>query len=149
MPFDPSLPLDSSLIDAGELRSQFTGLADQIAAIPAGPPGPPGAAGPAGPAGPAFANVTVDSVTTVSPTTPASASVFFDGSLVHFSFNIPVGQDGLTGPQGDVSFIQLSDAINTTSASSNGVALLLPANPSPTAMDVAAKLDELIQALRR
>ncbi len=87
--------------------------------------------------------------TPVSPTTPASASVFFDGSFVHFSFNIPVGQDGLTGPQGDVSFIQLTDAINTTSASSNGVALLLPAQPNPTILDVATKLDELIQALRR
>ena len=50
---------------------------------------------------------------------------------------------------GEVSAQQLIDAINTTSASSNGVALLLPVQPSPTLLDVANKLDELIQALRR
>ena len=149
MAFNPLLPIDGSLVVAAELRSQFTGLADQIAAIPAGPIGLSGPAGPQGPAGPAFASVTVDSVTTVSPTTPASASVWFDGAFVHFSFNIPAGQDGLIGPMGEVSAQQLIDAINTTSASSNGVALLLPTQPNPTILDVAAKLDELIQALRR
>ncbi len=146
MAFNPLLPIDGSLVVAAELRSQFTGLADQIAAIPAGPAGPEGAQGPPGPA---FANVTVDSVTTVSPMTPAGAAVFFDGSLVHFSFTIPAGIDGATGPTGDVSSQQLVDAINTTSASSNGVALRLPAQPNPTLLDVAFKLDELIQALRR
>ncbi len=146
MPFNPALPLNDSEVDAAELRSQFTGLQSLIDAIPAGPAGPAGAQGPPGPA---FANVTVDSVTTVSPMTPAGAAVFFDGSLVHFSFTIPAGIDGATGPTGDVSSQQLVDAINTTSASSNGVALLLPVNPTPTALEVANKLDELIQALRR
>ena len=146
MPFNPALPVDGALIVAAELRSQFTGLSDLISTIPVGPAGP---AGPQGPAGPAFANVTVDSVTTVSPTTPAGASVFFDGAIVRFSFTIPVGQDGLIGPMGEVSAQQLIDAINTTSASSNGVPLLLPSQPNPTILDVATKLDELIQALRR
>ena len=149
MPFDPSLPATGAQLQSAVIRDQLQALFNLISAVPAGPTGPEGPTGPQGPQGPAFANVTVDSVTTVSPTTPAGASTWFDGSFVHFSFTIPVGQDGLTGPQGDVSFIQLNDAINTTSASSNGVAFLLPANPSPTAMDVAAKLDELIQALRR
>ena len=45
MAFDPSLPADGSLIVAAELRSQFTGLHDEIAAVPAGPPGPQGAPG--------------------------------------------------------------------------------------------------------
>ena len=45
MSFDPTLPLDDSIVDASELRSQFTGLLDEIAAVPAGPPGPQGAPG--------------------------------------------------------------------------------------------------------
>ncbi len=146
MPFDPTIPLTGAAATSEALRNQFNGLKDLIDAIPAGPVGPAGAQGPPGPA---FANVTVDSVTTVSPMTPAGASVFFDGALVHFSFTIPAGIDGATGATGDVSSQQLVDAINTTSASSNGVALLLPMIPSPTAQDVANKLDELIQALRR
>jgi hypothetical protein len=66
---------------------------------------------------------------------------------VRFSFQIP------QGAAGEVSALDLNAAINNltlnSSASSNGVALLLPAVPTPTLMDVALKLDELIQALRR
>ena len=45
MAFDPLLPVDGSQVVAAELRSQFTGLHDEIAAVPAGPPGPQGPPG--------------------------------------------------------------------------------------------------------
>jgi hypothetical protein len=52
MPFNPNLPLDDSLLDAGEMRSQFTGLQTMIQNVPAGPPGPQGPQGETGPPGP-------------------------------------------------------------------------------------------------
>ena len=71
----------------------------------------------------------------------------FEGTDVHFTFNIP------QGAAGEVTLGNLANAINdvlaTSSNSSNGVALLLPASPSPTLLEVATKLDELITALRR
>ena len=48
MPFDPTLPINNTVIDADELRAQFNGLKTLIDAVPAGPAGPAGATGPAG-----------------------------------------------------------------------------------------------------
>ena len=45
MSFDPTKPVNSSLIVAAELRGQFNGLKALLDAIPAGPPGPQGPAG--------------------------------------------------------------------------------------------------------
>ena len=78
---------------------------------------------------------------------PASVSVMFDGTNVRFSFGIPQGNPG------EVSFADLNGAIGSvisgSSSVSNSVDLLLPTNPNPSLLDVAAKLDQLIQALRR
>ena len=52
MGFDPQLPRDGSLLEAGEMRSQFTSLNAMIEAIPAGPQGPQGDPGPQGEPGP-------------------------------------------------------------------------------------------------
>ena len=141
MAFDPLLPVDGSLIIAAELRSQLTGLHDEIAAIPA----VTGATAEAGTAGGSGAQ--------------ASASVSLSGGVLHFTFGIPAG------PPGEVSQAQLSnDLANTqnatmqatlplTSANSNIVnPLNLIVSSPPETMDVqaiATKLDELIQALRR
>lgn len=51
MPFDPTLPVNSSKVRAAELRAQFNGLKEIIDAIPAGPPGPQGEPGPPGSSG--------------------------------------------------------------------------------------------------
>ena len=51
MPYNPSLPVDDSLMVAGEMRSQFNGLKTLIDDVPAGPPGPAGPQGDPGPAG--------------------------------------------------------------------------------------------------
>jgi len=79
--------------------------------------------------------------------------VWFDGTQVHFTFEIPRGENGSDGPSGEVSQQQLDDAIAGTSPNSNQVATLgLSISDPPTAwevQEVANKLDELIYALRR
>ncbi len=130
--------------------------------IPRGDEGVPGTQGIQGPP---FANAVIDSVTSLLPTDPATVSVTFDGTNVHFSFGIPRGQtgaqgingnDGGIGPQGvpgEVTLAQLTAAINTTSTNSNGVALLgLVVSDPPTQTEMqslANKVDELITAMRR
>jgi hypothetical protein len=118
MPFDPSLPLDNSTIEADELRNQFNGLNDdlgaRIDAIPAGPPGGDG------PQGPPFASAVVDRVDTLNPGEDATVSATFDGTDVHLTFGLPRGADGAegsTGSQGEpgeVTGQQLADAVANT-----------------------------------
>ncbi len=133
MPFDPTRPLPQTEIDANELRDQFNGLRSEttalIAAIPAGPqglpgdpgekgdkgdqgdPGPAGAGGAdgaPGTPGQPFANAVVDAVNTLDPDDPATATVSFDGTLVHFTFSIP------RGAPGEVTLTQLDTAIADT-----------------------------------
>ncbi|MGB8169999.1 MAG: hypothetical protein WCF18_21025 [Chthoniobacteraceae bacterium] len=93
MSFNPSLPLDDSLMVAGEMRSQFNGLKTLIDQVPAGPPGPEGPAGPMGPEGPQ------------GGVGPAG----------------PVGPDGPQGPTGEVSLAQLNAAIAGTAQNPGGV----------------------------
>jgi hypothetical protein len=81
----------------------------------------------------------VDGVNTLAPGEPATVSVGFDGTNVHFTFGIPQGALGATGPdgpqgaqgnegpqgpqgpQGDVSTQQLNDAVSTTARNPNAV----------------------------
>ena len=93
----------------------------------------------------------VDSVTTLPPGTPASVTVSFDGTLVHFSYSIPAGEPGVNG---EVTNAQLANAVSGTSSNSNAVPTLDTAfsNDPPTLADmetVRAKINELITALRR
>ncbi|MBL9160355.1 MAG: hypothetical protein JNJ70_22930 [Verrucomicrobiales bacterium] len=67
-----------------------------------------------------------------------------------------MGEAGPTGPQGsqgEVSSMDLYNALQTTSANSNGVSpLTISITDPPTQSEVQAivsKLDELINALRR
>ena len=117
------------------------------AAGPQGSPGEPGTQGAQGPQGLPFANAVVDGVTTLNPGDPATVSVSFDGTLVHFSFGIP------RGAQGEVTQAQLDAAISGTSTNSNAVATLgMVVSDPPTQMEmqqVVNKLDELITMLRR
>ena len=135
MAFDPTLPLENTETDAVQMRNQLNGLKDLIDAIPAGPEGPPG------PQGPPFAAAMVDSVATLPSYEVATVTSYYDGTYVRFTFGIPQGVPG------EVSLVQLNDAISFTSANSNGVATLT--EPSPTVEELAAKLNELITALRR
>ena len=149
--FNPAVPVDGSLIIASVLRDQFNSLAALIAAIQS------------------INNAVVDGVATLPPGDPATVQVSVDGSTLHFAFFIPSGEDGTQGPEGqmgppgpqgapgdpgEVQFTDLEYAINTQSSNiSNDVTKLdMYVNDPPTQWDVqqiANKVDELIQALRR
>ena len=102
---------------------------------------------------------------TLAPGENATVSVFFDGTLVHFSFGIPrgnQGEQGIQGPTGEVTNTALATALVTmlnsaaanSSANSNGVGTLdIPfTNDPPTLSDIEllrTKLNELITAMRR
>jgi hypothetical protein len=174
MAFDPALPANNAPVIASELRAQLTALFTLIMSVPAGPQGPEGPqgiqgppgdqgpqgvqgeqgpqgdAGPQGIAGPPFASAIIDGVTSLDPGAAPTVTAFFDGSNVHFTFGIPRGDPGATGPQGptgEVSAADLATGIAGTSSNSNGVAML-----DPSAADLPAtiaKLNELIIALRR
>lgn len=106
--------------------------------IPAGQAGPGGGAGPEGPAGP---------IGPEGPPGPAGGPPGPQGP------EGPTGPPGPQGVQGEVSLADLTNALNTTSANSNGVSPLgLSVSDPPSQSDlqqVANKLDELILALRR
>jgi hypothetical protein len=124
--------------------------------IPQGNDGPQGQTGNDGPTGPPFANAVVDAVNTLPPGSPAAVNVSFDGSNVHFTFDIPQGNDGptgATGQPGEVTQTDLNNGLLTNltqcSNNSNGVATLDNAFGDPESEDLRQKLNELINALRR
>ena len=117
--------------------------------------------GEAGPQGPPFAAAVVDGVTTLDPWENATVDASFDGTNLHFTFGIPRGNDGSSGTDGvngsdgapgEVSQQALDDAINGTSANTNGVATLgIGADGDYNQIEIQAlinKVDELINALR-
>ena len=110
-----------------------------------------------GPQGPPFANAIVDAVTTLAPGTPATVSVNFDGTNVHFTFGIPTGDtggQGIPGTPGEVTNAALATAIAGTSSNTNAVATLdTPfTNDPPTLADMElmrAAYNALVLAARR
>jgi hypothetical protein len=82
MPYDPSFPADGVLIESLPFRDQFHGIKDLIDAVPT------------------ITAAQVDGVTTLDPGNPADASVSVTGDTLHFTFDIPRGNDGAQGPQG-------------------------------------------------
>ena len=125
------------------------------------PRGADGLQGVAGLQGPPFANAVIDSVTTLNPGEPASVWVSFDGSNVHFTFNIPrgaQGEQGIQGPPGEVTNAALHSAIATaiagTANNTNAVATLdTPFINDPASLAdlelMRAKINEVILAARR
>jgi hypothetical protein len=134
--FNPALPEDGALVVAEVLRDQFNGLADMIAAVPT------------------ISSAQVDGVTTLPAGDPAAVDASVTSGVLHLTFGIPEGQ---SGPPGEVTQEELDNAIigalSQTSNNSNGVASLSEAADSSYNMNqmqtVMAKLDELINALRR
>ncbi|MBL9133683.1 MAG: hypothetical protein JNG86_20910 [Verrucomicrobiaceae bacterium] len=121
-----------------------------------GGPGNDGGPGPIGPQGPPFANAVVDGVTTLDPGQNAAVNVSFDGSNVRFTFSIPRGDPGATGPTGqpgEVSQTELNNGLaNTlaqTSANTNAVSTLDTPMADPEAEALRQKLNEFILAGRR
>jgi hypothetical protein len=134
--FDPNIPQAGTEIDAVQMRSQLNGLKDLIDAVPT------------------ITSAQVDAVNTLPAGNPATADASVTSGVLHLTFGIPEGQ---SGPPGEVTQEGLDNAIigalSQTSNNSNGVAALSEAADSSYNMNqmqtVMAKLDELINALRR
>ncbi len=105
--FDPNYPQDGQLIDATDFRTQFHGLKDLIDA----------AAG--------LTGVAVDAVNTLNPGDPATVNLSIVGTVLHFTFALPRGNDGANGLNGQdgvssppvTSFIV--DSVNTLNPGDN------------------------------
>lgn len=138
MAFDPALPANGAPLNSAEMRTQLTALKSLIDAITT------------------LSGAQVDSTSTLPPGQSANVSVTVVGDTLHFTFAIPMGEPGPTGPQGsqgEVSSADLYNSLQTTSANSNGVSTLgISITDPPTQSEVQAivsKLDELINTLRR
>ena len=122
---------------------------------PAGNDGGQGPPGNDGAQGPPFAQAVVDGVTTLDPGQQATVGVSFDGSNVRFTFAIPRGNDGSNGsdgsqgPPGEISQVQLDNAISGTSANTNGVSTLDTGFADPDMEAMRQKLNEMILNGRR
>jgi hypothetical protein len=142
MPFDPTKPANNSPNSSAEMRAQLNGLKSLIDAL-------------------VTVNAAqVDGVTTLPAGGAANVIASVVGNTLHLTFEIPQGFDGATGPQGvpgEVTLADLNNAVlnvlNQSSANSNGVGTLaMGVSDPPTQSEVqqiANKVDELIQALRR
>ena len=109
MAYDPNLPANGTDMVSAEMRSQFQGLKtliDSILTVTA---------------------AQVDGVTTLDPGMPANATVSVIGNTLHFSFEIPRGNEGPQGGAGPAGgdggqgppFAQaVVDAVNTLPAGS-------------------------------
>jgi hypothetical protein len=136
MPFDPTLPISGTPLQSAVMRGQFNGLKDLIDAVPT------------------ITSAVVDAVNTLPAGDPAAADASVSSGVLHLTFGIPEGQ---SGPPGEVTQEGLDNAIigalSQTSNNSSGVATLSEAADSSYNMNqmqtVMAKLDELINALRR
>ena len=95
MSFDPNLPQEGTPLDAVQMRSQLNGLKAIIDAILT------------------VSAAQVDSTNTLPPGTPANASVSVVGNTLHFTFQIPQGQEGLVGPAGPPFATAIVDSVTT------------------------------------
>ena len=95
MPFDPAWPQNGQNIDADRFRGQFAGIIDLIGS------------------GSGINAAQVDSTNTLPPSSPANASVSVVGNTLHFTFEIPQGQEGPMGQQGPPFAQAVVDAVNT------------------------------------
>ena len=134
MPYDPSLPINNSLITAVELRQQFAGVVDLISTIPQGPQGAPGPEGPMGPSG---------AQGDPGPPGPQGEPGTPGGPPG------PQGDPGPEGPPGEVSTAQLNAEIATTSSNSNAVATLDTPFSHPEAEELRLAYNTLVNTLRR
>ena len=95
MPFDPSLPLPNSPLESQVIRDQLQALfvlINNIVTVTA---------------------AQVDSTNTLPQGSPANVNVSVSGGTLHFSFDIPQGQEGLVGPAGPPFAQAVVDSVNT------------------------------------
>jgi len=82
MPFDPTKPATNAPNSSAEMRAQLNGLKDLINAILT------------------ITDAQVDSTNTLPPGSPANVNVSVSGGTLHFSFDLPQGNDGAQGEPG-------------------------------------------------
>jgi hypothetical protein len=80
--FDPNIPAPNEELTSAMFRGQFQGLKALIDAVSG------------------VTSAVVDSVTTLSPGSPAVVSVSVSSGTLHLSFELPRGNDGPTGAPG-------------------------------------------------
>lgn len=114
-----------------------------------------------GPQGPPFASAVVDAVNTLNAGEPATVDLIFDGTNVRFTFGIPqgaMGATGDTGQNGEVTQVDLNNALQGTLAQTSNVTnnvntLDIPfTNDPPTLADLELMrqaYNDLVLALRR
>jgi hypothetical protein len=95
MPFDPTWPQNGQNIDADRFRGQFAGIIELIGN------------------GSGITTAQVDGTATLPPSSPANALVSVVGNTLHFSFEIPQGQEGPMGLPGPPFAQAVVDAVNT------------------------------------
>ena len=95
MPYDPSLPLPNSPLESEVIRDQLQALFNLINNIVT------------------VTAAQVDSTNTLPPGSPANVNVSVSGGTLHFSFDIPQGQEGLVGPAGPPFAQAVVDSVNT------------------------------------
>lgn len=93
--FDPNLPQEGTPLDAVQMRSQLNGLKAIIDAILT------------------VSAAQVDGVNTLPAGTPAQVNVSVSGTTLHFTFELPQGQEGPMGQQGPPFSQAVVDAVNT------------------------------------
>jgi hypothetical protein len=93
--FDPNLPQEGTPLDAVQMRSQLNGLKAIMDAILT------------------LTAAQVDGTNTLPPGSPANASVAVVGNTLHFTFELPEGQEGPMGQQGPPFAQAVVDAVNT------------------------------------
>ena len=84
--FDPNLPQENTVADAAQMRSQFNGLKALIDAMSS------------------ITAAQVDGVNTLPAGSPAQVNLSVSGNTLHFTFDLPQGQEGpmgQPGPQGN------------------------------------------------
>jgi hypothetical protein len=101
--FDPTLPQENTLADAAQMRSQLNGLKALIDAILT------------------VTAAQVDSTNTLPQGSPANASVSVIGNTLHFTFDIPQGQDGAQGPPFAQAVVDSVTTLNPWESASVGV----------------------------
>jgi hypothetical protein len=93
--FDPNLPQEGTPLDAVQMRSQFNGLKGLIDAIGT------------------ITAAQVDAVNTLPSGSPAQVNLSVNGNTLHFTFELPQGQEGQQGQQGPPFAQAVVDGVNT------------------------------------
>ncbi len=82
MPFDPNVPVTNEELTSAMFRGQFQGLKALIDAITT------------------LTNAQIDATNTLPPGNPANVTLTTIGNTLHFTFDIPTGDQGPQGEQG-------------------------------------------------